>query len=152
MALPERKRPTTGVVVSSDGPTIVFVTVCTKDRRRWLATPQVHALLRTLWADSRAWRVGRYVLMPDHLHLFCAPGVSDISLARWVKYWKAQVTHHHRVADHQWQAGCWDTRLRTGESYERKWDYVRNNPVRQQLVGGAKDWPYQGELAVLPWY
>ena len=56
---------------------IIFVTVCTKDRKRILARPDVHHLLQEVWAEAREWLVGRYVLMPDHIHLFCAPGVPD---------------------------------------------------------------------------
>lgn len=50
-----------------------------------------------------------------------------------------------------WQRQCWDTQLRTGESYDAKWDYVRNNPVRKGLVASPDDWPFQGELNVLSW-
>jgi hypothetical protein len=51
-----------------------------------------------------------------------------------------------------WQMDCWDTQLRAGQSYGAKWDYVRNNAVRHGLVARAEDWPYQGELNILPWH
>ena len=86
----QRKRPTPGVFISSSQPTIVFLTVCTKDRRQWLSTARVHELLRSVWIDARGWLVGRYVLMPDHLHLFCAPGEPVVALDAWVQYWKSQ--------------------------------------------------------------
>ncbi len=41
--------------------------------------------------------------------------------------------------------------MRSDESYEEKWLYVRNNPVRAGLVNHADEWPYQGELNVLSW-
>src|SRR5437870_5293667 len=59
-------------------PTIVFLTVCTKDRRPWLATDETHDLLREVWIASAAWLVGRYVVMPDHVHLFARPGGMDV--------------------------------------------------------------------------
>ena len=48
-------------------------------------------------------------------------------------------------------AAPWDRRLRDSDSYEEKWEYIRNNPVRHKLVTRAEDWPYQGELNVLKW-
>jgi hypothetical protein len=61
----ERKKPAHGVWVDQARPTIVFVTVCTKDRRPWLATKGNHETLRIVWTEATAWVVGRYVLMPD---------------------------------------------------------------------------------------
>jgi hypothetical protein len=45
----------------------------------------------------------------------------------------------------------WDTQLRRQESYDSKWEYVISNPVRAGLVKEPNDWPFQGELNVLPW-
>jgi putative transposase len=101
--------------------------------------------------EANAWLVGRYILMPDHLHLFAAPGRLDISLDNWVKYWKSQFTNRYFVADQAWQSSHWDTRLRSGEGYDEKWTYVRENPVRAGLVTKSDDWPFQGELNVLDW-
>jgi putative transposase len=147
-----RKKPAHGVQIDPSRPTIVFVTVCTEDRRAWLASRENHLALRDVWAEAAAWLVGRYMLMPDHLHLFAAPGRLDIPLDNWVRYWKSQFTRKHYRPTQEWQVDHWDTRLRSGESYDEKWWYVRNNPVRAGLVDNADDWPYQGELNVLPWY
>lgn len=91
------------------------------------------------------------MVMPDHIHLFCAPGtIPPESLQSWVAYWK------HLVAfvsgGSFWQKNFWDTQLRRHESYAAKWDYVRNNPVRAGLVTKPEEWPYQGELNVLRWH
>jgi hypothetical protein len=45
----------------------------------------------------------------------------------------------------------WDTQLRRHESYDSKWEYVINNPVRAGLVKEPDDWPFQGALNVLRW-
>jgi phosphoglycerate dehydrogenase-like enzyme/REP element-mobilizing transposase RayT len=148
---PQRAHPAHGVVVLPNDPTIVFVTVCTKDRSRWLATPEVHSLLRSVWAAATAWCVGRYVIMPDHVHFFAAPGDPELPLENWVKYWKSQFTKAHRVAAHRWQTDHWDTRMRRQDIYEEKWQYVVENPVRHGLVEQAEDWPYRGELFELRW-
>ena len=146
-----RKKPIHGVQIDPSHPTIVFITVCTKGRRPWLATPENHAALRGVWQEATAWVVGRYVLMPDHLHLFAAPGRLELPLDNWIRYWKSRFTRTRIVPSQKWQTDHWDTRLRSDESYETKWFYVRENPVRAGLVDNADHWPHQGELTVLPW-
>ena len=146
-----RTHPAKGVLFVSGEPTIVFVTVCTEGRAPWLDTESHHATLRAAWAEADAWVVGRYVVMPDHIHLFAAPGSKDIDIDRWVGYWKSLVTRELANRGHRWQRECWHHRLRNGDSYEEKWGYVRDNPVRKGLVNASNDWPFQGEIETLIW-
>ena len=69
-----RKHPTPGVHVQLGGPNWVLLTVTTEDRQRWLASAGAHRLLHQTWQEATAWLVSEYLLMPDHLHCFCAPG------------------------------------------------------------------------------
>ena len=80
-----------------------------------------------------------------------APGQPELPLENWVRYWKSRFSNAHKNPGHAWQPLQWDRRLRSSESYEEKWEYVRNNPVRHKLVARAEDWPYQGELNALRW-
>jgi putative transposase len=139
------------VFLSPSSPTIVFLTVCTKNREPWLANHQAHTLLREIWTSATAWLVGRYMLMPDHLHLFSTPGQPELPLENWAKYWKSQFSKQHPNRAWRWQTDHWDTRLRREESYEEKWNYVVNNPVRRGLVTRSEDWPFQGEIFELRW-
>jgi REP element-mobilizing transposase RayT len=87
--------------------------------------------------------------------LFCAPNTfPPNSLKRWIWFWKNHVTRAwpNRDVIPIWQTEYWDTKLRRGESYDAKWNYVENNPVRHGLVTRAEDWPYRGELNVLDWH
>src|SRR2546423_8778192 len=71
--------------------------------------------------------------MPDHIHLFCAPAESETQpLLQWVKYWKSSAARNSiKSADGPvWQRHFWDTQLRRSESYDQKWQYVVENPVR----------------------
>jgi len=104
-----------------------------------------------VWNKAQAWLVGYYLLMPDHLHLFCAPHDLNISLNRWVSYWKRLFTQRTRNPDWVWQSLHWDTRLPRSESYTEKWQYVRENPVRKGLVAQPEEWPFQGMLHTLRW-
>ena len=150
--LPNRKHPAHGVIVNDSSPTIVYVTVCTKDHGRWLDDEEYHMLLKEIWEDKSAWIVGRYVIMPDHIHLFASPSNQEFTLEQWIKYWKSKFSRKKRNPEHKWQSGHWDRRLRNEESYESKWEYVRNNPVRHNLVEHSDDWPFQGELNMLSWW
>ena len=128
---------------------IYFLTTCTLGRRPILDCEPMHDAFRTFCLNSpqhSAW-VGRYVLMPNHLHLFVS--VDEISLSNWVKSLKNTLSKTLCTlgcdAPH-WQKGFFDHLLRSGESYSQKWDYVRENPVRAGLVAIPEDWPYAGEI------
>lgn len=150
--LHHRKHPAHGILLVEGQPTIVFDTVCTKDRQSWLACDEVHGLLREVWQDASAWLMGRYVVMPDHVHFFAAMTDVDIAYENWVTYWKSQFSKRHKQASHRWLSDHWDTRLRNESVYEEKWEYVRANPVRHGLVATPEAWPYQGEIHELRWH
>ena len=147
--LPKRRRPHHEVVPVSHRPTLVFVTVCTKDRLQVLASTTAHRTLVEAWKGTTAWLVGRYVVMPDHVHLFVAPGQDPVELGKWVSFWKRQVAR--TLGTGIWQEGYWDRTLRDGESYAQKWAYVRDNPVRHGMVNAAIDWPFAGVINELNW-
>ncbi|HTL67867.1 MAG TPA: transposase [Lacunisphaera sp.] len=152
---PQRRYPVHLPLIEAENrSTIIFLTVCTKGRRPALATHIAHEALRRTWIKSDHWLVGRYVIMPDHLHLFCAPHALPIKpLANWIRYWKALVSRSALAPEGTfWQPGSWDTQLRRHESYSTKWEYVRNNPVRAGFVADPNEWPFQGELNVLRWH
>jgi REP element-mobilizing transposase RayT len=132
---------------------IIFVTACTAERRQILATPKAHEAIVTAWKQASTWLVGRYVILPDHVHVFSAPNAFDAPpLERWMRYWKSLVTKSlGQPGETVWQRHHWDRRLRSGESYDHKWEYVRNNPVRHGLIAEADEWPYQGELNEFQW-
>jgi REP element-mobilizing transposase RayT len=52
---------------------IYFITMCTKNRRSVLARDEASEILIREWdaAHKRhGWAIGRYVIMPDHVHFF----------------------------------------------------------------------------------
>src|SRR5919204_786229 len=67
-----RKRPahfpTVGVGSKS---IIIFLTVCTRHRKPLLANDEATRLVIEAWQAANFWCIGRYVIMPDHIHLFC---------------------------------------------------------------------------------
>jgi len=142
-------------VVSHNRSIIVFMTVCTDKRKPILANDEVHRLLVQSWQVAESWLVGRYVVMPDHVHLFCAPNsLQPVPLEQWVHLWKSRVSRRWpRPAEQPvWQKSFWDSQLRRGDNYSNKWEYVRQNPVRHGLAVKADHWAFQGELNVLDWH
>ncbi len=113
-------------------PVIVFLTVCTAGRKAALAKASAHAALRDAWSVATSWSVGRYVLMPDHAHLFCAPAeFPPRPIKQWVSFWKSHTSRHWPNPEDTplWQRDFWDTQLRRSEKYTEKWQYVQANPV-----------------------
>ena len=132
---------------------IIYVTTCTAKRRNILASPRFYEAIVCAWREASTWLVGRYVVMPDHIHFFCAPNELDVpSLECWMRYWKSIVTKRVGAKSGEvWQRDHWDRQLRSVERYDDKWEYVRGNPMRHGLCEDPDDWPYQGELNILQW-
>jgi REP element-mobilizing transposase RayT len=131
-------------------PPLYFVTFNTHKRRTILANPRIHERLISFASIGEALGVGlgRYVLMPDHVHLF-VQGSLDFVLAQWVRLLKRELSKAIVVAPPYWQNGFFDHLIRNSESYSQKWEYVRENPVRAGLVSACDEWPYQGEFVRL---
>ena len=55
---PSNKEPAHGVRFVDGQPTVVFDTICTKEKSRWLAVEEVHELLIDVWKQSTFWLVG----------------------------------------------------------------------------------------------
>jgi CTP:molybdopterin cytidylyltransferase MocA/REP element-mobilizing transposase RayT len=157
--LPKRLRRLDAVWIGKGVPCF-FLTICVQGRAKLLAKDEVHTRLRQfLQASPRdyGWWPSCYVIMPDHIHLLvrqgepprggtCSEaserGAQPTTLGEWVKALKA-VVGGHAV---KWQRGFFDHVLRSEESEAEKWEYIRQNPVRADLVSRAKEWTYAGEI------
>jgi REP element-mobilizing transposase RayT len=138
--------------VSAHNP-LFFVTFCTYARRKLLASDAVHAafVAFALKANSQhSIAVGRYVIMPDHVHLFVR-GPDDFQLGPWVGMLKQALANHIALPKTSliWQRGFFDHVLRNDESYGNKWNYVQDNPIRAGLVSNPEEWPYSGEIVLI---
>jgi putative transposase len=132
---------------------LFFVTFCTYERRKLLASDAVHAAFVAFASQANLRHniaVGRYVIMPDHVHLFVR-GPDNFQLGPWVGMLKQALAKHIVLTATSpiWQRGFFDHVLRNDESYGSKWNYVRENPVRAGLVNDLDEWPYSGEIVVI---
>jgi putative transposase len=153
--LPSRRAPPhLAIVDRGNRPNIIYLTVCTWNREPILASHPMHDLLIEMWEKAHTWLVGHFVILPDHIHLFCAPAeVVYPPLTVWASYWKRLTTIARRQTHpgFRWQVNFWDTQLRSGDSYDAKWAYVYENPVRHGLVQKAEEWPFSGRLHDFTW-
>ena len=132
-----------------------FLTFNTHKRLKLLARDEIHEAYRSfcLRAEKYNVAVGRYVIMPDHVHLFVAMPATGITLSEWVHTLRTVMGKALLRLGQQkphWQEGFFDHVLRSAESYSQKWDYVRLNPVRAGLCDDPEHWPYQGEIVSIP--
>src|SRR6266702_682908 len=137
---------------------IYFITTCTKNRWAVLARDRAAQILIEEWRtahERHGWAVGRYVIMPDHVHFFCRPELDAKTLFEFVGGWKSWTSRKINAlreprsataATTLWQREFFDHILRSDESYSEKWHYVLKNPVRAGLVSSADEWPYAGEI------
>src|SRR5207253_9637740 len=130
---------------------VFFVTFCTRRRRKLLATKSVNAAFVEFGIRAHAEQnvaVGRYVIMPDHLHLFVC-GADDFQLGGWIGMLKQHlgtVMGQAETARASWRRGCLDQLLRCADSYGQKWNYVGENHFREGLVLEAEDLRYAWEV------
>lgn len=147
---------------------IFFITTCTNQRYPLLANERTAPILIDGWRlalERHGWAVGRYVIMPDHVHFFCALDTGCITgkpLSSFLQYWKQwtskRIIHECNNIDMPgnqitpalrppiWQSRFFDHLIRSWESYAEKWEYVQENPVRAGLVNNSKEWVWQGEI------
>ena len=149
------KRPPRLEILFSSVGSFYFVTFNTHNRLSLLARDDIHEVFRSFCerAEGHNIAVGRYVLMPEHVHLFVAFPMTGLTLSEWIGGLKTVVGKKLlRLGIHKphWQEGFFDHVLRSAESYSQKWEYVRLNPVRAGLCDDPEEWPYQGEIVSLP--
>jgi putative transposase len=132
---------------------VFFITACTAGRKPVLASQPAMNILLSEWQAAKerhGWLIGRYVIMPDHVHFFCAEQAEGAirPLQRFMNKWKEWAAKglctEMALTPPLWQRGYFDHVLRSEESYAEKWAYVRENPVRAGLVGSWEQWPWQG--------
>src|SRR5437868_5385864 len=104
-----------------------FVTFNTSKRASILARAEIHESFRAFATKAHHQHdvsVGRYVIMPDHVHLFVAFPATGITLSQWVQSLRSVLGKELLRLGFQkphWQEGFFDHLLRSAESYAEKW-------------------------------
>jgi REP element-mobilizing transposase RayT len=93
----------------------------------------------SFYHDQKRWNVELVMIMPDHLHALMSfrwdPGNGMMNL---IRNWKRYTSNHLRI---EWQRDYFDHRIRTEADHQSTWFYIRENPVRAELVATYEEWP-----------
>src|SRR5947209_5919314 len=94
-------------------PPLYFVTFNTHRRSKVLAKPAVHDRFIKFASDGaqRGVAIGRYVIMPDHIHLF-ARGAFDYPLTQCMRLLKRSLSQAIAAPPPHWQKGFFDHLIR----------------------------------------
>ena len=145
-----KRRPQRLDLIYSSEP-VYFVTFCTRNWQRIRNLAKAKVALEAYaqrGINEFGVALGRYVIMPDHVHLFVC-GDPEFVLSTWVAGLKRAISKALGMRGEFWQTTFFDHILRSDESYPAKWEYVCENPVRAGLVRESEDWRYQGEPVVI---
>jgi len=148
---PIRQNPSPGAHIHWGQSNIFFLTVTAHKRKQWLANAIAHKLLHETWSNATAWLMGDYLIMPDHIHAFCAPRDLNFTIEAWIAYWKREFALQHKNKDWKFQSRGWHHRIRNGENHSDKWRYMQENPVRKGLVKNSEGWRFKGRVFDLMW-
>jgi putative transposase len=128
MAIPSRS-PGTGTY---------FVTSITSNRRRlFQVAANAELFLETLQHYRREghYKLHIFVVMPDHIHLLLTP--QGLTIERVVGLIKGGFSHRLGSKLPVWQRGFTDHRIRDGNDFQARREYIHQNPVR------ARRWTFQ---------
>jgi REP element-mobilizing transposase RayT len=100
--------------------------------------------------DEVKWTVYAAVIMPDHVHALVQPlphnagGVYNLaevihSVKRVSVY---QINRHRGGKGSLWQDERYDRIVRDEGEFLEKWQYIRNNPVKEGLAPRSEDYPW----------
>ena len=151
--MPKRRYPVHPVPVERfNQPVVVFCTVCILDGHPLLNNDMAMKAIQLAWQDAKQWQVGEFMLMPDHLHFFCVPGVlHPENVKKWCRFWKRMTGQHSTELKGRWQMDVWDTQMRDADHYTEKLSYMRQNPVRGGLASDWTEWPFKGVMHEIRW-
>ncbi len=118
------------------------------ERTAYLAQPAVaEMLVEAIDHRQRAgdWNVFEYVVMPNHLHLFCELGRGGLKdtlekFKNWTGHRAAKILNTD--GERFWQREWFDHWSRSDEEDDRIARYIRKNPEKAGLVANYEDWPY----------
>lgn len=138
------------------GHAVVFWTNTLEERVRGWLTPAFHATFRELMLHAAArytvW-CPAYCLMPDHLHLLWMGLRQETDQLNAMKFLRTEL-EPALGQRREWQHQPHDHVLREEErkrnAFAASCSCILENPVRGQLVGSAREWPFCG--AVVPGY
>jgi putative transposase len=137
-----------------------FISTTTWQRRSLFHKPGWAAVVEekiVYYRDQGSYRLHRYVVMPDHIHVLLTPS-EVISLERAIQYIKGGSSREigMRFQSHfpVWQPGFTEHRIRDEADYRRHVTYIDLNPIRAGLATRPEEYPFgsaSGKYRLDPW-
>src|ERR1700723_3722289 len=118
-----------------------FVTTNTLNRRLvFKHHPNAELLMEKLEHYRPSFLLHAFVVMPDHIHLLLSP--QGVALERVMAFVKGGFSHQLASKLSVWQRGYTDHRVRDGDEFQMRRQYIHDNPVRAKLVELPELYPY----------
>ena len=132
-----------------------FITICAADRtnENWVGRgvldppPPAHVIIEAAkhYHALRKWFMHLILVMPDHLHAIVSFYERRVETPRptmmaTLAQWKSFVAKNAGI---RFQRDFWDTRIRNAVHFVEQLDYIKNNPVRKNLVTLPEEWLWQ---------
>ena len=127
-----------------------FLTVCAEKSAPHFASPSLSSRIIACLleeAHSCGILILAYCLMPDHLHILCAPLADGNSVIRFMHAVKGKSTRigwEYGMGGKLWQKGYYDHIVRRDEGLQKIVDYIQANPVRKGLVEDCTAYRFNG--------
>jgi len=115
---------------------------------RWLRDPRIAKLVSQaiLIGDHERdfYRLGAWVVMPNHVHLLILPLAPIPVITRWLKGSTARAANLilGRTGQPFWQDESWDHYLRKLKQIDKVAPYIEKNPVSAGLAGASENWAW----------
>ncbi len=133
------------------GQQLYFLTLCFHNRARTGADSRLASWLierMRSHAETNAFLVHAYSIMPDHVHLLAHGAKRDSDLLKFVEAFKQDTGFHFhsRTSRRLWQFKYYDHIVRKPEDAQKIARYIWMNPVRKGLCSAPHDYPFSGSL------
>ncbi len=131
-----------------------FVTSATYQKMSLFQTERMGGLFLDVLGGYRTqgrYLLHEFVLMPDHFHLLLTP---NQTLEKAVQLIKGGFSYRAKqelgYGGEIWEHSFHDRRVRDAMEYERFREYIHQNPVKRDLAGVAREYPYSSAAESLP--
>jgi putative transposase len=134
-----------------------FVTIVADQRQPFFNDARIAAAtVETLFELREKYRFNLYVycLMPDHFHALIGIGDSGLTLGRICGDFKSLSTRKfwRFYTGKLWQRQFFDHVIRNEIDFLETVAYIRENPVKANLVDDWTNWKYTGQPDLEPFY
>jgi putative transposase len=129
---------------------VYFITWRCQDAKLLSPEERTITLEALCYWDRKKWTLYVAVVLPDHVHVLAQPlwrdddGAFDLGeILHSVKRFSARKINQSR-GNHGslWQDERYDRIVRDDAEFLEKWQYIRNNPVKEELAATPEDYPW----------